>query len=261
MFPEYRVHSITNGVHAATWLSQPFQRASSTKKSPSGGTTTSTSARSTASSRDAIAATHALGKQRLFATVKERTGVELDPNILTLGFARRVATYKRATLLFRDGQRLRRSRRTASAACRSLRRQSAPRRQRRQGPHPRRLRRRREVQQLEAAHPLPRELRLGTRRAADAGCRCLAEHAAPSVRSLRHQRHEGRAQRRALALASSTAGGSKAAPKTSPAGPSTTSTTKRTKPSSLYTKLENSIAPLYANKAAWAQMQRSTASR
>jgi starch phosphorylase len=38
--------------------------------------------------------------------VKDRTGVELDPNILTLGFARRVATYKRATLLFRDGQRL-----------------------------------------------------------------------------------------------------------------------------------------------------------
>ena len=26
MFPEYRIHSITNGVHAATWLSQPFQQ-------------------------------------------------------------------------------------------------------------------------------------------------------------------------------------------------------------------------------------------
>ena len=26
MFPEYRVHSITNGVHAATWLSEPFHK-------------------------------------------------------------------------------------------------------------------------------------------------------------------------------------------------------------------------------------------
>ena len=26
MFPEYHVHSITNGVHAATWLSEPFQK-------------------------------------------------------------------------------------------------------------------------------------------------------------------------------------------------------------------------------------------
>jgi starch phosphorylase len=53
-----------------------------------------------------IAQTHSLGKQRLFATVKSRTGVDLDPNVLTLGFARRAATYKRATLLFKDSQRL-----------------------------------------------------------------------------------------------------------------------------------------------------------
>jgi starch phosphorylase len=32
----------------------------------------------------------------------------LDPNILTIGFARRFATYKRATLLFRDVERLKR---------------------------------------------------------------------------------------------------------------------------------------------------------
>ena len=30
----------------------------------------------------------------------------LDPNALTIGFARRFATYKRATLLFRDVARL-----------------------------------------------------------------------------------------------------------------------------------------------------------
>ena len=50
MFPDYKVHSITNGVHAATWLSAPF-RSSSTPRSPTGAPTTSTSAPSTASPR------------------------------------------------------------------------------------------------------------------------------------------------------------------------------------------------------------------
>jgi len=37
----------------------------------------------------------------------KRAGEVLDPNALTIGFARRFATYKRATLLFRDVERLR----------------------------------------------------------------------------------------------------------------------------------------------------------
>ena len=35
-----------------------------------------------------------------------RTGLVLNPKVLTLGFARRAATYKRATLLFTDPERL-----------------------------------------------------------------------------------------------------------------------------------------------------------
>nr|NIP81616.1 alpha-glucan family phosphorylase [Gemmatimonadota bacterium]NIQ57080.1 alpha-glucan family phosphorylase [Gemmatimonadota bacterium]NIU77252.1 alpha-glucan family phosphorylase [Gammaproteobacteria bacterium]NIX46531.1 alpha-glucan family phosphorylase [Gemmatimonadota bacterium]NIY10852.1 alpha-glucan family phosphorylase [Gemmatimonadota bacterium] len=38
--------------------------------------------------------------------VRERTGATLDPDALTIAFARRFATYKRATLLFRDLDRL-----------------------------------------------------------------------------------------------------------------------------------------------------------
>src|SRR6185369_5983734 len=38
----------------------------------------------------------------------KRAGEVLDPNALTIGFGRRFATYKRATLLFRDMDRLRR---------------------------------------------------------------------------------------------------------------------------------------------------------
>jgi len=47
MYPEVRVHSITNGVHAATWISGPLQ-ALLDAEVPSGGATTSTSVPSTA---------------------------------------------------------------------------------------------------------------------------------------------------------------------------------------------------------------------
>jgi starch phosphorylase len=105
MFPEYTVHAITNGVHAATWLSKPFQDLFD-REIPSWRHDNQYFRSVYGIEPSVIDQTHALGKQRLFDTVKSRTGVELDPNVLTLGFARRVATYKRATLLFKDGQRL-----------------------------------------------------------------------------------------------------------------------------------------------------------
>ena len=47
---------------------------------------------------------------RLHAAPEEREAAQrlLDPNALTIGFARRFATYKRATLMFRDVERLKR---------------------------------------------------------------------------------------------------------------------------------------------------------
>ena len=45
-------------------------------------------------------------KQALLAEVAARTGWSSNPKVLTLGFARRAATYKRATLLFTDPERL-----------------------------------------------------------------------------------------------------------------------------------------------------------
>jgi len=50
-------------------------------------------------------AAHGRAKEDLLAEVeRDRAGVE--PKVLTLGFARRAATYKRATLLFTDPERL-----------------------------------------------------------------------------------------------------------------------------------------------------------
>ncbi len=105
MFPEYKVHSITNGVHAATWVSPAFQQL--LDKEISSWRHDNQFLRNVYGIEPhVIEETHKQGQQRLFATVKERTGVELNPDVLTLGFARRAATYKRANLLFRDPDRL-----------------------------------------------------------------------------------------------------------------------------------------------------------
>jgi glycogen phosphorylase len=105
MFPEFAIDSITNGVHAPTWVSAPFQQMLDAHLS--------SWRRDTLYLRNAIdlaepliLTAHAHAKQALLAEVAERTGLVLNPKVLTLGFARRVATYKRATLLFTDPDRL-----------------------------------------------------------------------------------------------------------------------------------------------------------
>jgi starch phosphorylase len=105
MFPEYTVHSITNGVHAATWLSQPFQKLLD-REVPEWRHDNQYFRSVYGIEPEVIEATHQPSKLRLFRTVKQRTGVELDPKVLTLGFARRVATYKRASLILHSPERL-----------------------------------------------------------------------------------------------------------------------------------------------------------
>jgi hypothetical protein len=51
---------------------------------------------------------HMQSKKQLMGLVNRETGADMDENILTIGFARRVATYKRADLLFRAMARLKR---------------------------------------------------------------------------------------------------------------------------------------------------------
>jgi starch phosphorylase len=105
MFPEFAIDSITNGVHAPTWVSEPIQKMLDAN--------IPTWRRDNVYLRNAIdlpekdiLTAHAGSKGELFAEVAARTGLVLNPKVLTLGFARRVATYKRATLLFNNPQRL-----------------------------------------------------------------------------------------------------------------------------------------------------------
>jgi len=105
MFPEFPIDSITNGVHAPTWVSEPIQEMLDEN--------ISNWRRDNLYFRNGIdlpekqiLSAHARAKENLLAEVGTRTGMMLDPKVLTLGFARRVATYKRATLLFTDPARL-----------------------------------------------------------------------------------------------------------------------------------------------------------
>ena len=105
MFPEFTIDSITNGVHAPTWVSEPIQQILDAHV-PSWR-------RDNLYLRNAIdlpekemLSAHARAKEALLAEVASRTGLVLNPKVLTLGFARRVATYKRATLLLTDTERV-----------------------------------------------------------------------------------------------------------------------------------------------------------
>ena len=105
MFPEYTIDSITNGVHVATWTAPAFQ-ALFERHIPRWRTDNLTLRYAIDIPVAEIAAAHAKSKQVLFDAVAQRTGVGLDPTVFTIGFARRVATYKRADLLFTDPHRL-----------------------------------------------------------------------------------------------------------------------------------------------------------
>ena len=105
MFPDYHVHSITNGVHAATWLSEPMQTLFDAEI-PEWRHDNHYFRSIYGIAPAKIANCHELAKQRLFTEVAKRSGQQFNPKMLTLGFARRVATYKRASLLFHDPNRL-----------------------------------------------------------------------------------------------------------------------------------------------------------
>lgn len=105
MFPESKIHAITNGVHAGTWLSQPMQQLLD-REVPAWRHDSQYFRSVYGIAPSAIADCHRATKAALFDAVAARTGEQFDPNLLTLGFARRVATYKRASLLFTDPERL-----------------------------------------------------------------------------------------------------------------------------------------------------------
>jgi starch phosphorylase len=105
MFSHYVIDSITNGVHATTWTAKPFQELHD--RYITDWRRDNFALRGALGIPQAeIAAAHMQCKQQLIEAVKSMSGVELLPDVLTLGFGRRAAAYKRADLLFSDIERL-----------------------------------------------------------------------------------------------------------------------------------------------------------
>jgi starch phosphorylase len=107
MFPAYAISAITNGVHAITWTSPAFSELFDSFI-PGWRTDNNYLRYAISIPLDRISGAHAGAKHELFGEIARVFGVQLDPKVLTIGFARRASTYKRADLLFHDPERLRR---------------------------------------------------------------------------------------------------------------------------------------------------------
>lgn len=105
MFPGYPIDSITNGVHHVFWTTEPFRKLydeyiGGWRKDPF-------DLRYVISiPKEEIISAHAEAKRLLIDHVNEKHNVEMDYDTFTLGFARRVAMYKRADLIFSNPDRL-----------------------------------------------------------------------------------------------------------------------------------------------------------
>jgi starch phosphorylase len=105
MFGGYTIDSITNGVHASTWTSEPLQDLFD-KHIPGWREDNSSLRYASSISGEEIWAAHQENKRRLIEAINEVEKANFDTETFTIGFARRATAYKRAALLFDDVQRL-----------------------------------------------------------------------------------------------------------------------------------------------------------
>jgi starch phosphorylase len=123
---EVPIVGITNGVHTATWIAEPMAKLFEKHLTPSWMEHLDEEelwVRVEEIPAAELWEVRQQLKRKLMSFIRERarrrriggeldseqvltTGTFLDPEALTIGFARRFATYKRATLLFRDMERL-----------------------------------------------------------------------------------------------------------------------------------------------------------
>ena len=120
------VGHVTNGVHLATWMANPIMQLLDRQLGPQWGHANDPTLweQVLQLDDDQLWGTHLRLKHTLMRLVRDEArrafaqrtmetvqlvgaGTLLDPHVLTIGFARRFATYKRADLIFRDVERLR----------------------------------------------------------------------------------------------------------------------------------------------------------
>ncbi len=105
MFPGYKINSITNGVHSYTWTCDSFKRLFD-KYLPGWANEPELFVRIDMVPPAELWNAHLEAKKILIDYVNSIHDLNMDYETLTIGFARRFATYKRASLLFTDIERL-----------------------------------------------------------------------------------------------------------------------------------------------------------
>ena len=104
-FPWSNIDFITNGVHHSYWMGSPFKRVYD-QYVPEWRANPECLLKIDDIADDVIWNAHQERKQYLLGYANSQVSKALDGDTLTIGFARRAATYKRAQLLFHDMGRL-----------------------------------------------------------------------------------------------------------------------------------------------------------
>ncbi len=105
LFPGRYIRAVTNGVHSSTWTCLHFRQLFD-KYIPGWTNEPILLAKASEIPNREVWDAHTKAKTDLLAFVEKTNGVQLDPQVLTLGFARRATGYKRSTLIFSDLHRL-----------------------------------------------------------------------------------------------------------------------------------------------------------
>jgi starch phosphorylase len=106
LYPGHKIESITNGVHAVNWVSEPFAELFD-REIPPWRLDNHYIRQALNLSVDDVMAAHQRAKRVLLAEVERRSGMRLDSAVMTIGFARRAAAYKRGDLVFSQPESLR----------------------------------------------------------------------------------------------------------------------------------------------------------
>jgi starch phosphorylase len=105
LFPGYHIQEITNGVHSYTWTCSHFRKLFD-KYIRRWANEPELLVRVDTIPDEELWEAHMKAKQDLLDFVHTSSGLQMDIDVLTLGFARRATEYKRATMIFSDIEKL-----------------------------------------------------------------------------------------------------------------------------------------------------------
>ncbi|MFW5991405.1 MAG: alpha-glucan family phosphorylase [Candidatus Nanoarchaeia archaeon] len=105
MFPGYDIEAITNGVHSGFWTSEPFMKLYD--RYLKGWQYDPFCLRYVLTiPQEDIWLAHKTAKDNLISYINDSYDAQFDPNVFTIGFARRATSYKRPDFIFSDMERL-----------------------------------------------------------------------------------------------------------------------------------------------------------